>query len=636
MNKSLKIFIAYAYKDTKAKDQLMVCLHRIKSEGLISIWHDNEILAGDKWRDAIFSDLNDSDILLYLVSADSLASRNCNRELSIALKENIRIIPIILENCDWQNHQLSNFEVLPEKGKPITQWDPESKGWQNVIKGIQIAIQKIQSQVKPSSGISEIETDAELVFQQANFLMILGQIDPAIKAHSQVIELNPHHAEAYRNRGAAYCTKGDFDNAINDFNTAIQLKPDDPATYYSRGIVYGTKGDFDNAINDFSKAIALKPDFAEAYHNRGTAYLSKAENNKAIEDYNRVIELKPDFAEAYHNRGTAYLSKAENNRAIEDYNRVIELKPDFAEAYHNRGIAYSNKGAYDLAIKDYNTAIKLKPADAEAYHSRGTAYESRGEQDLAVRDYNTAKRLKPDAALAAAETKGFLRSMRLRFDEAISGEPYYRIFAAPMTWVSNAVRTQEPEIHNLLRNPPDVRKGAFGFIGIPEVLPIPGGISGLNFGEGEVILLNNGFLELRCPLSDSVFQWQISAYEMFWDSEWLYPYVVCEFPVTFLRLVKAIYTISNIDSPILVQQEYHNLNGFLLVGRHPGDPNFGKSENERRVYESHHPIVSKQTVNPDFTPDQVAWDFVTDVYAHFGLSTSLMPALFDEEHKFVL
>ena len=47
MNKSLKIFIAYAYKDTKAKDQLMICLHRIKSEGLISIWHDNEILAGD-------------------------------------------------------------------------------------------------------------------------------------------------------------------------------------------------------------------------------------------------------------------------------------------------------------------------------------------------------------------------------------------------------------------------------------------------------------------------------------------------------------------------------------------------------------------------------------------------------------
>ena len=272
MNKSLKIFIAYAYKDTKAKDQLMVCLHRIKSEGLISIWHDNEILAGDKWRDVISSDLTDSDILLYLVSADSLASKNCNRELSIALKGNIRIIPIILENCDWQNHQLSNFEVLPAKGKPITQWDHESKGWQNVVKGIRIAIQKIQCQVKPSSGISKIETDAELVFQQANFLMIIGQIDLAIKAHSQAIELNPRHAEAYRNRGTAYSNKGDFANAINDFNTAIQLKPDDPATYYSRGIVYVNKGDFDNAINDFSKAIELKPDFAEAYHNRGIAY----------------------------------------------------------------------------------------------------------------------------------------------------------------------------------------------------------------------------------------------------------------------------------------------------------------------------------------------------------------------------
>ena len=636
MNKSLKMFIAYAYKDTKAKDQLMMCLHGIKSEGLISIWHDNEILAGDKWRDTIFSDLNDSDILLYLVSVDSLASRNCNRELSIALKEHIRIIPIILENCDWQNHQLSNFEVLPEKGKPITEWDPESKGWQSVIKGIRIAIQKIQSQVKPSSSISRRETDAELVFQQANFLMILRQIDPAIKAHSQAIELNPRHAEAYRNRGTAYSNKGDFDNAIDDFNTAMQLKPDDPVTYYSRGIVYGNKGDFDKAINDFSKAIKLKPDSAEAYHNRGIAYSIKGEHDRAIEDYNRVIALKPDFAEAYHNRGTAYLSKAEYDKAIADYNRVIELKPDFAEAYNNRGLAYLNKNEYDAAINDFNMAIQLKPDFAEAYNNRGTAYNNIGKHDLAVRDYNTAKRLKPDAALEEAETKGFLRSMRLRFDEAISGEPYYRIFAAPMTLVSDGVCTQEPEIRNLLRNPPDVRKGAFGFTGVREILPTPDGISGLNFGEGEVVLLNNGFLELQCSLSHSVFQWQIEAHEMFSGSEWLYPYVVCEFPVTFLRLVKAIYTEAGIDSRILVQQEYHNLSGFLLVGGQPGDPNFGKSENERRVYEAHHPIVSKQTVNPDFTPDQIAWDFVTDVYAHFGLSTALMPALFDEGHKFVL
>ena len=37
-----------------------------------------------------------SDLLLYLVSAYSLASENCNKELGIALDEKITVIPIIL------------------------------------------------------------------------------------------------------------------------------------------------------------------------------------------------------------------------------------------------------------------------------------------------------------------------------------------------------------------------------------------------------------------------------------------------------------------------------------------------------------------------------------------------------------
>ena len=126
MNTPLKIFITYAHKNAAAKDTLITYLAVMKQNGLISVWHDNEILPGDKWRDAIFTNLADSDLLLYLTSAYSLASENCNKELAAKLKElsensnaNVKVIPIILEHCDWQNHQLSNFQALPDKGKPL-------------------------------------------------------------------------------------------------------------------------------------------------------------------------------------------------------------------------------------------------------------------------------------------------------------------------------------------------------------------------------------------------------------------------------------------------------------------------------------------------------------------------------------
>ena len=49
----------------------------MEDKGKITLWDDNEILPGDEWYKDISNNLADSDILLYLVSATSLASKNC-------------------------------------------------------------------------------------------------------------------------------------------------------------------------------------------------------------------------------------------------------------------------------------------------------------------------------------------------------------------------------------------------------------------------------------------------------------------------------------------------------------------------------------------------------------------------------
>ena len=429
-----------------------------------------------------------------------------------------------------------------------------------------------------------------------------------------------------------------YERAVMHYTEALALKPDDAGTYYNRGLVYFNRGEYENAIADYNEAIQLEPNNANAYYSRGLTHFNKGEYDKAIADYNEAIQLEPNNANAYYSRGLTHFNKGEYDKAIADYNTAIKLKQDFAEAYNNLGFVHYTKGEHDIAISNFNIAIQLNPAFAEAYKNRGAAYTKKGDQDSAFRDYNTGTRLAADEDIKETAVKGFLHSMKLRFDEVISRQPYYRIFAIPTTWVPNAVQTQEKNIRKLLQNPPDVRKGAFGYTGWQEILPIPDGISmsGVSAGGGEITLLNNGFFELKWPMANSVFQWKIEDYELFSDSEWLYPYVVCEFPVTFLRLAKAIYIASKIDCSILVQQEYHNLEGFLLVGGLPGEPNFGKFENERSVYKRPSPIISKKTVNPNFMPDQVAYDFVTDVYTHFGLSTASIPPLFDEKYKFVL
>ena len=347
MSKPLKIFVTYAHKNKEAKNKLIECLAVMKSDGLISIWHDNEILPGDKWREEIFSThLPDSDILLYLVSTASLASENCNKELAGALNFKIRVIPIILESCDWLNHQLSDFQALPDGVLPINKWDHENDGWQNVVVGIRKVVDKIQPQMDSSSGASEGELRAELAFQQGNVLMMLGQVDSAIEAYSYAVELNPNNIELYNNRGVAYNIKDKLNCAITDFTKAIELNPNNAALYNNRAGVYIDKGDFDCAMLDCKKAMELDPDNVEAYNNRGLVHRGNKDYNRAILDFTKAIELEQGYTIAYNNRGNVYSDIGDPECAILDFTKAIELKRDYADAYFNRGNVYRKKGRF--------------------------------------------------------------------------------------------------------------------------------------------------------------------------------------------------------------------------------------------------------------------------------------------------
>jgi tetratricopeptide (TPR) repeat protein len=407
MNKPLKAFITYAHKNKEAKDKLIECLIGMQREGLISIWHDNEIVAGDKWREAIFStNLPNSNLLLYLVSASSLYSENCNRELGVALEENIRPILIILEDCEWEDYKVSNvqtvstegfrlgewesqklgdIQALPAGSKPLNEWNPRSRGWKSVAVGLRETIQTILSQ-------------AELALQQGNFLMTLRQIDKAIENYSRAIKLNPNYTDAYKNRGIAYREKGKYNRAITDFSTAIDLKPDDAEIYKSRGGAYGNKGNYECAIADSNKAIDLDPNYAAAYSNRSAAYGLKGDYECAIADGSKAIDLDPNCAAAYNNRGVAYRLKGDYERAITEFSKAIDFDSSYAGAYNNRGLIYRLKGDYERAIADCGKAIDLKPDYARAYNNRGLAYGLKDDYECAIVDFSKAIDLKPDYA----------------------------------------------------------------------------------------------------------------------------------------------------------------------------------------------------------------------------------------------
>lgn len=110
----------------------------LRRDGLISAWYDRDIKAGGVIDDEVSAQLERCDLFLALVSPDFLNSSYCyEREMTRAIERHeageMRIVPIIVEPCDWRSSPLERFKVLPRDGRPITEWTNQNNAFVDVV-----------------------------------------------------------------------------------------------------------------------------------------------------------------------------------------------------------------------------------------------------------------------------------------------------------------------------------------------------------------------------------------------------------------------------------------------------------------------------------------------------------------------
>jgi len=138
----ISIFIAYSRKDWEYSERLRTYLKPLEKSENLHIWYDGEIVSGTEWEEAIKTHLNEADIILLLISADSLAADYFyENELKDALtrhnEKKAVVIPVILKHCGWQLlTELNQLQALPKDAKPITSWNDESAAYNSILEGV--------------------------------------------------------------------------------------------------------------------------------------------------------------------------------------------------------------------------------------------------------------------------------------------------------------------------------------------------------------------------------------------------------------------------------------------------------------------------------------------------------------------
>ncbi|MBM4369169.1 MAG: tetratricopeptide repeat protein, partial [Deltaproteobacteria bacterium] len=122
--------------------------------------------------------------------------------------------------------------------------------------------------------------------------------------------------------------KGDLNRAIQAFTDVLDMRHDRADAHIGRGRCYLELGDYSSAMSDFQRAEDLHPERPDAHVAMGDLYFARKEYRRAIEFYDQAVELDGSHAMARCRRGISHYYRKNYRQAFQDLQRAYSLDPD--------------------------------------------------------------------------------------------------------------------------------------------------------------------------------------------------------------------------------------------------------------------------------------------------------------------
>ena len=366
----IEVFFSYSREDKPLRDKLEIHLSSLKRQGVISSWHDRQIVAGSEWEEEIDRHMRSADIILLLVSPDFVASDYCHEiELPIAMArheaEDVCVVPILLRPVEgWEKLPFAKLQVYPSGGKPITLWSNRDSAFVDVATGIRGAVENLSEQRQKHARLNAEKARREQE-EQAKRAEQARQAQAQLRAEQAKQEQEnqakweeeERQAEQARQKRQAHL-EAELEAVVGSLRSFL-LEPffELESLFRRKPLIMISAVVFGFVM--FSSLGSTQLKTAENFFDRGLARQNQEQSQAAIDDFDQAIKLKPDYADAYYGRGNTRYIVGNIKGAITDYNQAIKFKLDFAYAYHGRGNARAATGDKPGAIADFQKAADL-------------------------------------------------------------------------------------------------------------------------------------------------------------------------------------------------------------------------------------------------------------------------------------
>jgi len=141
-NRKVRLFISYARADRFWKELLVQHLAVLVRAGTIEIWHDSDITPGTEWDPAIRQNIEDADLILFLVSPEFIASEyswsvEVKRAMERHESRSAYVLPVIVRAVHWHAAPFAKLQALPRDGNPIANWTDPAGALADITRNIE-------------------------------------------------------------------------------------------------------------------------------------------------------------------------------------------------------------------------------------------------------------------------------------------------------------------------------------------------------------------------------------------------------------------------------------------------------------------------------------------------------------------
>src|SRR6516225_2808893 len=176
-----RVFYSYSHADTEARKTLGKYLAPLVPNKIAEDWHDRKIEAGGDWQSEISAHLESANLVLLLVSESFLESDYCfgvevERALARLKRGEVKVVPILLKPCLWEESKFSLLQIIPRDGKPISESASAAGAYAEVAREIRDLVSASPPEAPP-------EHD-----QGHNFDSSLGLVRGQVRAYAQLYE----------------------------------------------------------------------------------------------------------------------------------------------------------------------------------------------------------------------------------------------------------------------------------------------------------------------------------------------------------------------------------------------------------------------------------------------------------------